>query len=126
MNNVKELRKIGDQFPHLFYIAAGNGKCWKEDSFDTLMAPLLTELSNGRHLVYNGVPIYTKMQRAVNMKLEEGTDPWHFSADYENKKIFFTKVFSLICLSNFYKNVMVDDKNWDNLRKDGQEAQSLL
>ena len=46
-SNVKELRKIGDQFPHLVYIAAGNGKCWNEGSFDDLMAPLLTELSKG-------------------------------------------------------------------------------
>ena len=87
MENVKALRRVGDQFPNLFYIAAGNGRCWKEDSFDTLMAPLLTELSNGRHLAYNGVPIYQKMVKAAKKREPDEVDHWHFSSEYENKRI---------------------------------------
>ena len=87
------------------------------------MAPLLTELSNGKHLVFNGVPIYKNMERAKNERLPDGVDHWHFSANYNNKKIFFNRVFSLICLTNFYSNVMVDDKIWENLRKDKKVAE---
>ena len=81
MENVKALRKMGDQFPNLFYIAAGNGRCWNEESFDELSAPLLSELSNGKHLVYNGVPIYQKMVRAAKKGEPKEVDYWHFSSD---------------------------------------------